>query len=125
MIWHDTALYGAQDGDMRPGHLLSERQWTISPSCWSMIQSCALLACNAALMPADLELFVSFGWFFLAKNGFSAGLERKVLDCHAGLCILMPAFTCVRSYVLLCLLLALLLEGGINQVSFWISRRVR
>lgn len=89
-----------------------------------MIQSCALLACNAALMPADLEFF-SFGCFFLAKNGFSASLERKVLDCDAGLCILMPAFTCVHSYVLLCLLLARLSKGGINQVSFWISRRVR
>lgn len=81
-----------------------------------MIQSCALLACNAALMPADLELFFSFGCFFLVKNGFSASWERKVLDCDAGLCILMPAFTCVHSYVLLCLLLALLSKRGINEV---------
>ena len=82
-----------------------------------MIQSCALLACNAALMPADLDFFLLDG-LFLVKNGFSASLERKVLDCDAGLCILMPAFTCVHSYVLLCLLLALLLEGGDQPGEF-------
>ena len=86
MIWHDTALYGAQDGDMRPGHLLSERQWTTSPSCWSMIQSCALLACNAALMPADLELFFFLlDGFFLQKMDFLPVWKGKswivMLDC--------------------------------------------
>ena len=73
--WHDV---------LWPGRLLSERQWTTSPSCWSMIQSCALLACNAALMPADLDFFLLDG-FFLQKMDFLPVWKGKswivMLDC--------------------------------------------